>query len=484
MKTRILSIILTLLIIIPTLAACSQNVGGTVEVPPSPGVEYEYDRKFVSFNSHLQYESSTHEINGESVLAGRFTFKEGFLEQVNATIYNMGSITFSLYKWNKSYENTVSGEPIKSITYTKEALEMYVDAHLFNMELTFEEDEIKPGTYLYVISVPDGTNDNPAVYTGKVWTDKSLPEDYEPYRIVNYINGKQSSTVAVQSSFVFTSKVEKTEQELPFPTGKDPDGTAKVILIGGQSNAVGFSEVENLSGRVSKEKIAEYTNGYSNVKIMYTNTEGYESDGFVPVSIGQGHSEKHFGPELGLAEYLAMKFPQEKFYIIKYAKGGSILETQWYNAKAETPLTLLTGFEEYVNEGLELIKKDGLDPKIVGFIWNQGESDSTRHAWAAKYYNNLDGLVSYVRETFKPYASARGIAFIDAQIYGSVWSAYMNVNIQKVAYSKMSPINFCIDIFGYDIKPMGDSNDVAHYGVLSMLKLGNLYGAAIEKMLR
>ena len=217
---------------------------------------------------------------------------------------------------------------------------------------------------------------------------------------------------------------------------------------------------------------------------MYTNTEGYESDGFVPVSIGQGHSEKYFGPELGLAEYLAMKFPQEKFYIIKYAKGGSILETQWYNAKADAPLTLLTGFEEYVNEGLELIKKDGLDPKIVGFIWNQGESDSTRHVWAAKYYNNLDGLVSYVRETFKPYASARGIAFIDAQIYGSVWSAYMNVNIQKVAYSKTSPINFCIDIFGYDIKPMGDSNDVAHYGVLSMLKLGNLYGAAIEKMLR
>ena len=484
--SRLLSIFLIITLLISTLAACTAPQSKDTDPEPTPPTpEYEYESKFVSFTSQASDSISSQEINKNYTVAGRFTFRGGYLEQVNAMLQIMGDVSFALYRWQTDYETTLSGEPIKERIYTVEDLALYESSLLYNMELKFEAEEVGEGSYLYVISSIDGSKNNPKVYTGKAWTTKTLPEEYEEYKLSTYVNGEYAPSVAVQSSFVFAKKHERAEtDELPFPTDKDAEGTAKVILIGGQSNAEGVSHVSALPTRFGQEKYEEYLEGYSNVKIMYDNVWGEtSSDGFVTAKAGQGTTAEHFGPELGIAEYLAKNFPNESFYIIKYSKGGSIMDTEWYSAKNSRPLALLDSFCSFVDTGLELIEAEGYEPKIIGFVWNQGESDASPHSRASRYYDNTAGMVSYVREYFKEYESARGIAFIDAAILGSVWSAYRHINIQKEAFSKTSAINFYIETYNYDIKTLEDTDDVAHYGARGMILLGHLYGEHLGKMI-
>ena len=99
-----------------------------------------------------------------------------------------------------------------------------------------------------------------------------------------------------------------------------PDGDgkkAKIILLGGQSNASGCSSDEYLKKNVSANKYSEYANGYDNVYINFLSGANI-SEGFVKCSTKQGEMENSFGPELGLAEKLHETKPTELFFIIKF----------------------------------------------------------------------------------------------------------------------------------------------------------------------
>lgn len=508
---KLLAIILCIAMLLPALVGCNQNSGSdstpttdnsaeapTTEAPttedPTEDVTteepYDIESKFVSFIAFGKEGMSWRKMSATTVLSGKFTVPEGYLEQINALMGEFGDVDFRLYKWNKDYQTTLKGEPIKEKTYLRDENPMYIAAGMCSIELNFEPDEVGSGTYLYTISSVEGTENFATIFTGGAWS-KKLPaaySHYSDYELASYINGDKTSSDVAQSNFVFATKVPKKENvKQPVPTDKDAEGTAKVILLAGQSNAEGVSVVNILKDKVGPEKFQEYTDGYSNVKIMYQNIGGNvnHSYDFVDVKAGQGTDAQYFGPELGIAEYLAKNFPEEKFYIIKYAKGGSILDTEWYNAKNDTVLPLLSGLTAAVEDGLAKIEAEGLTPKIVGFVWNQGESDAIIPGQSERYYANLEGMVNYIRTTFADYASARGIGFIDAAIMGNLWNAYRNINLHKYAFYLTSPINFYIDTHKYEeITTILENNDKAHYDCLGMIKLGNLYGEEIAKMIR
>ena len=448
-------------------------------------IEYDNVSKFVSFVTYKNEAVAAKQLTAKTTLAGKFNVTSGYLEQVNVFMGTIGDVNFALYKWTKDYETTIASEPIVVKTYLKSECAKFESVAMLNLELNFEEDEVGPGSYLYVLSTPEGSNNFATIYMGAPWTAKTLDDEYKMYAISSYVNGTKSMTEVPQSSYVFKAKVEKTEKvEMPMPTEKDAEGTAKVILIGGQSNAVGVSQNAELRKKIDADKYQEYLNGYSNVQIMYDNCSGNASNTFVNTKLGQAVNVAAFGPELGIAEYLAEHFPDEKFYIIKYAMGGSVLETQWYNAATGSVGELLTGFTSFVQKGLAEIEAQGLTPKIIGFVWNQGESDAIWLPQSFRYYANQEGLVNYVRTTFADYASAKGIGFMDAGIVGNIWNAYKNVNMQKYEFSLTSPINFYIETTDYEIiNTLEENNDVAHYDSLGMIKLGQLYGAEIAKML-
>ena len=463
----------------------SEETEETTEEVTTEPIEYEQKSKFVSFVCYDNEATSIKQINSGYTMAGRFNVTSGYLEQVNAFMGVIGDVEFALYKWDTDYDTSVAAEPIKKITYLKSELSKFETVAMYNMELKFEENEVGEGSYLYVISAVEGSSNYASIYSGAPWTNKTITTEYKQYSVTSYVNGKRSSNEVAQSSFVFSATVEKQEVvEQPMPTDKDAEGTAKVILIGGQSNAVGVSQNSELRKKIDADKYQEYLNGYSNVQIMYDNCSGNANSSFVNTKLGQAVNAAAFGPELGIAEYLATNFPEEKFYIIKYAMGGSVLETQWYNAKTGAVGELLSGFTSFVWQGLEKIEAEGLTPRIIGFVWNQGESDAIWLPQSSRYYANQEGLVNYVRTTFADYASAKGIGFIDAGIVGNIWNAYKNVNMQKYEFSLTSPINFYIETTDYEIiNTLEENNDVAHYDSLGMIKLGQLYGAEIAKML-
>lgn len=271
-----------------------------------------------------------------------------------------------------------------------------------------------------------------------------------------------------------------------------PDGGGKkatVILLGGQSNASGCSRDDYLKKNVSAEKYAEYENGYDNVYINYYASGTNESRAFVKCAARQGEGGGFFGPELGLAEKLHELYPDEQFFIIKFAFGGSNLFEQWLSpsAKGKTG-EFYKAFVAYVNTSLAYLKSKNYDVKIESMCWMQGESDSFSVENATEYATHLRHFVKDIRGEFSRYAADDGIAFVDAYIADNpaLWVHCDMVNASKREVANDDPLNVLIDTVAEGLTCMGEPEgapDQAHYDSMSEIKLGNLFAKEIAKFL-
>lgn len=263
-----------------------------------------------------------------------------------------------------------------------------------------------------------------------------------------------------------------------------PDGggrRATVILLGGQSNASGCSRDEYLRRNVSEEKYAEYEAGYDNVYINYCVSGYHESQGFVKCGACQGEGGGYFGPELGMAESLAEEYPDELFFIIKYAWGGTNLYDQWLSPEScGSTGDLYKAFVAYVNSSMEYLISKNYDVRIEGMCWMQGESDSFSTEHAENYEIHLSNFILDVRDEFEDHSADGGIAFIDAYIADNpVYWVYCDlVNRSKQRVADASDLNVVIDTVAYGLttsEEPEESPDMAHYDSMSEIKLGNLF---------
>ncbi len=267
-----------------------------------------------------------------------------------------------------------------------------------------------------------------------------------------------------------------------------PDGEGKrvtVILLAGQSNASGCSRDDCLRQKVSPEKYAEYQSGYDNVYINYFASGTNESGEFVRCATGQGEAGGHFGPELGMAEKLHELYPDETFFIIKYAWGGTNLHTQWLSpsGKGKTG-KLYRAFREFVWESLRYLKAKNYEVEIAGMCWMQGESDSFSVPDASAYGERLLNLQKDVRKEFSRYAGEDGIRFVDAYIADNpVFWVYCDiVNEEKRKAAEASPLNRIIDT--HDLlttEEPEEAPDIPHYDSLSEITLGHRFIEALVK---
>ena len=267
-----------------------------------------------------------------------------------------------------------------------------------------------------------------------------------------------------------------------------PDGDGKratVILLAGQSNASGCSLDEYLALSVGEEKHKEYQEGYDNVYINYL-SGAHMSQAFVTCATLQGEPEGTFGPELGLAEMLNETYPDETFFIIKCAWGGTNLYEQW-RAPSSSGKTgeLYRQFIAFVQTSIQYLESKNYDVSIEGLCWMQGESDSFFVETATAYEENLSCFVGDVRKKFARYASEDGIAFVDAYIAAlpSYWVDYELVNQNKLAFSQSSSINVLVDTIAEGLTTAGEpvgAPDMAHYDATSEIKLGHLFAKALS----
>ena len=270
-----------------------------------------------------------------------------------------------------------------------------------------------------------------------------------------------------------------------------PDGEGKratVILLGGQSNASGCSRDDYLKKHVTEEKYEEYKNGFDNVYINYLS--GPKTSGeFVKCATLQGEMDGCFGPELGIADKLNELYPDQTFFIIKCAWGGSNLYDQWLSPSSFGKTgKLYKHFVEFVETSLEYLESKNYDVKIEAMCWMQGESDSVYVVDAMSYENNLKNFIYDIRNKFEGYASDDGIAFVDAYIADNsdYWIYYEQINASKKAVADSSPINVVIDTVSHGLSCLEEPSedpDLAHYDSMSQIKLGHLFAEELVKFL-
>ena len=269
-----------------------------------------------------------------------------------------------------------------------------------------------------------------------------------------------------------------------------------VVVISGQSNAVGCTHTKCIARSIGSMKEKEYMRGYEGIQIAYdswtkdvdgnNNAIFYsqnksKDNNFVKVMLGQGNSLATFGPEIGIAERMHEKYAG-KLFLIKYACGASNLKDDW--AKRNSPM--YNRFIEYVKLQMGNLKDQGYIPTIKAFCWMQGEGDSY-DGYYQEYYDNLKEFVGNVRTDLKELSGNKDMPFIDAGINNSPqWQYYRKVNEAKEQFANDSDNNIYIDTIAAGLhtneEPF-DTPDTAHYDTESQVLLGNLFAEHFEKFL-
>ena len=237
------------------------------------------------------------------------------------------------------------------------------------------------------------------------------------------------------------------------------DKTANVIILAGQSNAYGVSPYTDAINTMVKDT------DFSNIRIRYVNLGNSSADitnatwqtvaqtghdrfdVFTP-GIG-GPNAALFGPELALAHYLATNYPDEVWYIIKYAAAGSLLNGDWYDGTVDRTVTIdgKTGFladamHSYIQSSLNVITDiHGDNVNIRSLMWMQGESEAGdgSGSWAQGYAGYEQNLINSIRSNYGTYAlndNGENIKFIDAEIaaYNETYNNWIYADNGTVTY--------------------------------------------------
>lgn len=192
--------------------------------------------------------------------------------------------------------------------------------------------------------------------------------------------------------------------------------TIKLFYLGGQSNMNGYGYNDDLPEPLNKT--------FDNVWIFQGNPagdnkkggglgkwellqpghgKGFKSDGI------KNNLSNRFGVELSFAKRLQELYPNEKIALVKYAKGGSSIDSVaarkfgcWEpDYKSKTGINqydhFLTTLKKAVNT--KDIDGNGQDDYLVpcGIIWMQGESDAFSEEIAFRYYSNLKRVMDLMR---------------------------------------------------------------------------------------
>ena len=269
------------------------------------------------------------------------------------------------------------------------------------------------------------------------------------------------------------------------PKELDPNVTyTNVYLIMGQSNASGVSEYSYLEGS-NPEIYQKYMVGNSDVLMSYDVDEIIETN-YVPTKFGFGHSDKYFGPEIGVAEVISKQ--DENPYIIKGTYSGTCLQTQ-YVTNTGRKLKLYKRYISFIKKQIKALEVVGKTPRIRGVFWMQGESDTFLN-YSEKYYQAEKYFLNYLRIDLNNWIYDH-FNFVDAYIYtkGICWVNPEVVNDCKQRLADENEHCYCIKTNGEDdmaitleIKSVtGEEDDLAHYDSQSMLLLGQTAGNYLIK---
>lgn len=229
----------------------------------------------------------------------------------------------------------------------------------------------------------------------------------------------------------------------------------RVFLLGGQSNAEGYGEANLLK--------PEWFYPQDNVDFLYR----FPNGPFVSATLRPGVARSgSFGPEISMGAWLADFYrgrePGTRVAIIKYARGGTNLHTQWSPAGGTEYLI----FQETVAAGLGELREMYPDAelRIDGMAWMQGESDCS-DAHAPNYQGNLVNFIADVRARWGedlPFAIGR----LSVNQTNRQAGPLATVRAAQTAVAAADPRTGLVDTDGFGL--LGDNLHFNHEGKLDM----------------
>jgi hypothetical protein len=185
-------------------------------------------------------------------------------------------------------------------------------------------------------------------------------------------------------------------------------GKAHVIIIGGQSQAVGSADNMELPLEIINYKYQRtfiWETGWDSTQITWPRGERNPHDvqitnGWDNLSIytkqrfNQG--EGTHGIEPYLAFYFEKSFPDDTLYIINFSFGGiplyehsSFLD---WSPKSDNEM-----YYYFINKHIEPALKELTDPYLDGIYWAQGETDAQNIDGANSYFTNLSDFFNNIK---------------------------------------------------------------------------------------
>ncbi len=195
--------------------------------------------------------------------------------------------------------------------------------------------------------------------------------------------------------------------------GGNAANKAQVIIIAGQSNALGFSTgaptEPHLNAKIDGCKI--WTGS-----IWETLEFGVNNEGF---------TNTDHGPELNIGYLLSLVHGDVR--IIKSAEGSTSLENDWASG-GDNYTEMLTK----VNAAIANLTTNSISFNLNSFVWNQGERDAGVVGWANNYATNLDSLVDRVRSDINA-----GLSFVTVRLHTDGDSTFLTtVRAAQAAIAK------------------------------------------------
>jgi len=195
--------------------------------------------------------------------------------------------------------------------------------------------------------------------------------------------------------------------------------TFRLFFLGGQSNMEGHglnTELpDSLKSTIENVWIFHgFPIGDGNQKGglgKWDNLKPGNGAGFTSDGISNNLSHK-FGPELSFGKKLQQLYPNEKIALIKYARGGSSIDSLAAREYGSWEMDYRGSDNQFdyflktINAafGSHDIDGNGVEDILVpsGIIWMQGESDAVlTEDIALMYYSNLKRLMDLIRATLR-----------------------------------------------------------------------------------
>lgn len=194
-----------------------------------------------------------------------------------------------------------------------------------------------------------------------------------------------------------------------FP-GSLPAETRDVILVAGQSNAVGYDAAPSelpadpadreilfwwRCGDPPPDEHDSTGGGWTTLQAQPRGNPMAKDAGVARQYGNFSHAEGGFGPEIGFARTLTAR-EKKPLAVVKVAFSGTGMRTDWNHNDAGPGGACYRALVEETRTALAKAAEKGMDLKIRALVWVQGESDANEKD-APEYEKNLGEMIRSLR---------------------------------------------------------------------------------------